>query len=128
MDTDHTAQDGKSVEPKDKKQSNRDKRSETKEKKEWRFRWAVQVFFISVALSAVLSFCSSEALEGAELGLAFGVLAGGAVGAEDGQRRPGGSGLRPGGYQEADAPLRGGPHAEAVKVCPLMRRDGLFVC
>ena len=75
MDTDHTAQDGKSVEPKDKKQRNRDKRSETKEKKEWRFRWAVQVFFISVALSAVLSFCSSEALEGAELGLAFGVLA-----------------------------------------------------
>ena len=75
MDTDHTAQDGKSVEPKDKKQSSRDKRSETKEKKEWRFRWAVQVFFISVALSAVLSFCSSEALEGAELGLAFGVLA-----------------------------------------------------
>ena len=44
-------------------------------RKKWRFRWAVQVFFIAIALSAVLSFCSNEALEEAELGLAFCVLA-----------------------------------------------------
>ena len=75
MDTDHGARDGKHGEARDKKAGPRDKRGEGKEKKEWRFRWAVQVFFISVALSGVLSFCSSEALEGAELGLAFGVLA-----------------------------------------------------
>ena len=45
-------------------------------KKESRFRWAVQVFFISVALSAVLSLVSNEAMAGAGLALAFGVLMG----------------------------------------------------
>ena len=73
MDAGHTGQDGRQSDPKEKKQEQKEKKAEPK--KEWRFRWAVQVFFISVALSAVLSFCSSEALEGAELGLAFGVLA-----------------------------------------------------
>lgn len=56
----------------EKKQLPREKRDR---RKKWRFRWAVQVFFISIALSAVLSFCSNEALEEAELGLAFCVLA-----------------------------------------------------
>jgi len=37
-------------------------------------RWAVQVFFIAVALSAVLSFASDRALDGAGLAVAFGVL------------------------------------------------------
>ena len=73
MDAGHSGQDGRQSDPKEKKQEQKEKKAEPK--KEWRFRWAVQVFFISVALSAVLSFCSSEALEGAELGLAFGVLA-----------------------------------------------------
>ena len=45
-------------------------------KKKSRFRWAVQVFFISVALSAVLSLVSNEAMAGAGLALAFGVLMG----------------------------------------------------
>ena len=45
-------------------------------KKESRSRWAVQVFFMSVALSAVLSFVSNEAMAGAGLALAFGVLMG----------------------------------------------------
>ena len=38
-------------------------------------RWAIQVFVISVALSAALSFASGEALEGADLIAAFAVLA-----------------------------------------------------
>lgn len=75
MDTGHIGQGEKRSDSKDKKQELKEKKTETKEKKEWRFRWAVQVFFISITLSAVLSFCSSEALEGAELTLAFGVLA-----------------------------------------------------
>ena len=82
LDTGHKEQGEKRGDPKEKKAEtrekkpdDREKRPEQKEKKEWRFRWAVQVFFISVALSALLSFCSNEALEGAELALAFGVLA-----------------------------------------------------
>lgn len=47
-----------------------------KGKKESKFRWAIQVFFISVALSAVLTLASDQALDGAGLPLAFGVLAG----------------------------------------------------
>lgn len=50
------------------------KKQEKKEKKTKRMPWAVQVFFISVLLSALLSFFSSEALEGAGLLVAFGVL------------------------------------------------------
>ena len=38
-------------------------------------RWAIQVFVISVVLSAALSFASGEALEGADLIAAFAVLA-----------------------------------------------------
>ena len=52
----------------EKKQLPREKRGK---RKKWRFRWAVQVFFISIALSAVLSFCSNEALEEAEQGSAW---------------------------------------------------------
>ncbi len=37
-------------------------------------RWAVQVFFIAVTLSAVLSFASDQALDGAGLAVAFVVL------------------------------------------------------
>lgn len=37
-------------------------------------RWAVQVFFIAVVLSAVLSLASDRALDGAGLAVAFGVL------------------------------------------------------
>ena len=37
-------------------------------------RWAVQVFFIAVALSAVLSFASDRALDGAGMIVAFAVL------------------------------------------------------
>jgi len=44
------------------------------EKKAKRAPWALQVFFISVLLSAMLSFVSSEVLEGAGMLLAFGVL------------------------------------------------------
>ena len=38
-----------------------------KGKKESKFRWAIQVFFISVALSAVLTLASDQALDGAGL-------------------------------------------------------------
>lgn len=37
-------------------------------------RWAVQVFFIAVVLSAALSFASDQALNGAGLAVAFAVL------------------------------------------------------
>ena len=39
------------------------------------FRWAIQVFFISVTLSAVMGLASDQALDGAGLPLAFAVLA-----------------------------------------------------
>ena len=37
-------------------------------------RWAVQVFFIAVVLSAALSLASDQALDGAGLAVAFAVL------------------------------------------------------
>lgn len=57
--------------------SNNKKKQEKKGKGrgEGRFRWAIQVFFISVALSAMLSLASEEALDGAGLPVAFAVLA-----------------------------------------------------
>ncbi len=55
-----------------KKKSEKDKKNK---KDGGRARWAVQVFCISVVLSGVLSFASGEVLEGAELALAFAVLA-----------------------------------------------------
>ena len=51
------------------------KKQEKKGKGEGRFRWAIQVFFLSVVLSAVLSLASEEALDGAGMALAFVVLA-----------------------------------------------------
>ena len=51
------------------------KRQEKKSKKQSGGSWAVKIFFISVLISAVLSFASNEVLEGAGLALAFGVLA-----------------------------------------------------
>lgn len=50
----------------------RNKREKKEQKK--RIPWAVQAFFISIAISALLSFLSGEALAGAGLLLAFGVL------------------------------------------------------
>ncbi len=50
------------------------KKTEHKEKKK-RTPWALQVFFISIVLSAALGFLSSEVLEGAGLAVAFCVLA-----------------------------------------------------
>jgi len=51
------------------------KKSKKKEKTEKSSgRWAVQVFFIAVALSAVLSLASDQVLDGAGLAVAFGVL------------------------------------------------------
>lgn len=50
------------------------KKRQEKKAKTKRTPWAVQVFFISVLLSAMLSFLSTEVLEGAGLLLAFGVL------------------------------------------------------
>ncbi len=50
------------------------KKKQEKKKKESRFRWAVQVFFIAVVLSAALSFASDQALNGAGLAVAFTVL------------------------------------------------------
>ena len=49
-------------------------KKDDKGKKEGRFRWAIQVFTISVVLSAVLTLASGEALEGAGLPVAFAVL------------------------------------------------------
>ena len=51
------------------------KKKDEKGKKEGRFRWAIQVFFISMALSAVLGLASDQALSGAGIPLAFAVLA-----------------------------------------------------
>ena len=51
------------------------KKKDEKGKKEGRFRWALQVFFISMALSAVLGLASDQALSGAGIPLAFAVLA-----------------------------------------------------
>ncbi len=54
---------------------NKENRKKTPKKgKKTAGRWAVQVFFIAVALSAVLSLASDQALDGAGLAVAFGVL------------------------------------------------------
>lgn len=50
------------------------KKQEKKGKKEGRLRWTIQVFFISVVLSAMLTLASEGALDGAGLPVAFGVL------------------------------------------------------
>lgn len=55
---------------------NTKKQEKPERKRESRSHWAVQVFFISVVLSALLSFVSNEAMEGAGLLLAFAVLMG----------------------------------------------------
>ncbi len=57
-----------------KKQEKKGKKEE-KGKKENKFRWIIQVFCISVTLSAVLGLASEEALDGAGMPLAFAVLA-----------------------------------------------------
>ena len=57
-----------------KKRSDRKGRKDDRGKKEGRFRWAIQVFFISVFLSAALTLASNNALEGAGLAVAFAVL------------------------------------------------------
>ncbi len=59
----------------DVKGRNRGKKSEKREKKPARWRWTVQVVLMSMSLSAVMSFLSDEALDGAGLLLAFSVLA-----------------------------------------------------
>lgn len=53
----------------------REKRGEKREKKPARWHWTVQVLLMSMSLSAVMSFLSDEALDGAGLPLAFAVLA-----------------------------------------------------
>lgn len=55
-----------------KKQKKQNKSCKKEQKK--RMPWAVQVFFLSLLISAALSFISGEALEGAGLTLAFCVL------------------------------------------------------
>lgn len=47
-----------------------------KKRAEGKYRWAVRVFFMSIALSAVLSVLSSELLSGASLVASFAILAG----------------------------------------------------
>ena len=58
-----------------KKKPDKKGKKEERGRKPGRFRWAVQVFFISVTLSAAMSFASEQALDGAGLALAFVVLA-----------------------------------------------------
>lgn len=53
---------------------NKDTKKKPKKKERSSGRWAVQVFFIAVALSAVLSLASDRALDGAGLAVAFVVL------------------------------------------------------
>ena len=57
-----------------KKRADKKGKKDGKGKKEGRFRWAIQVFFISVFLSAALTLASNNALEGAGLAVAFAVL------------------------------------------------------
>ena len=57
-----------------KKKPDKKGKKEERGRKPGRFRWAVQVFFISVTLSAAMSFASEQALDGAGLPVAFGVL------------------------------------------------------
>ncbi len=47
-----------------------------RKKEKGRYRWAIQIFFISIALSAALSFLSNELLSAASLLASFAVLAG----------------------------------------------------
>lgn len=58
---------------KSKKQNKRGKTDSRKEEKK-KMPWAVYVFFLSLLISAAMSFLSSEMLAGAGLTLAFGVL------------------------------------------------------
>ena len=58
-----------------KKKPDKKGKKEERGRKPGRFRWAVQVFFISVTLSAAMSFASEQALDGAGLAPAFVVLA-----------------------------------------------------
>lgn len=58
-----------------KKKPEKKQKREEKGKKEGRFRWAFQVFVISIVLSAAMTFASNNALEGAGLPIAFAVLA-----------------------------------------------------
>lgn len=53
----------------------REKKGDKREKKPARWHWTVQVVLMSMSLSAVMSFLSDEALDGAGLPLAFLVLA-----------------------------------------------------
>ena len=64
---------GDNREKKDKRDS-KDNKKNIKKKEKSSGRWAVQVFFIAVALSAVLSFASYRALDGAGIAVAFVVL------------------------------------------------------
>ena len=54
----------------------RKQKKDNKKKEHGPLRWAVQIFFISIALSAVLSLLSSEMLRGAGLAASFAILAG----------------------------------------------------
>ena len=65
---------GDSKKKTDSKSEAKNKKGKKEEKKPGRFRWAIQVFCISVVLSAALNLASSNALEGAELPVAFAVL------------------------------------------------------
>ena len=59
----------------DGKKKDKKGRKDEKGKKDSKFRWALQVFFISVILSAALTLASGQALDGAGVPLAFAVLA-----------------------------------------------------
>lgn len=58
------------------KEKQDDNRKKTGKKKAGRYRWAIRVFFISIALSAALSLLSSELLSAASLAASFVILAG----------------------------------------------------
>lgn len=64
---------GKEPRRKDEPEEGRSKGKESK--KSGGGKWVVTIFFVSMMLSALLSFASNEVLEGAGLALAFGVLA-----------------------------------------------------
>jgi len=54
----------------------RKNKKDNKKKEHSPIKWAVEIFFISIALSAVLSLLSSELLSGATLAASFAILAG----------------------------------------------------
>ena len=64
------------METQDDLQKQRGQQRRSGRKPKGRYRWAVQIFFISIALSAALSFLSSELLSAASLLASFAVLAG----------------------------------------------------